>query len=260
MTLHHCLYPDWGTAEDYFRKKKMDEPGHGLAFINSQYTRSPYYKDDGKFWSPEFGDHQFWIYNCMDAMVTFESAMKMMQEAQDENLWDFYQTQYIRPFYSAVRAEWFGTGVDAEGKETAKAAFRERAEELQRDINGIVGFPMNVNSPKVIAEFLYKTRRYQVKLKHGTGKPTADKDTLRYFAEKHSDPVLLKILELRHTLDVISDFLEQPLDANGNIHTHYRIGGTDGLRWASSKSILGNVVNFQNLPREGITRRLFVAR
>lgn len=264
MTLHHCLYPDWGTAEDYFRKKKMDEPGHGLAFINSQYTRTPYYKDDGKFWSPELGEHQFWQYNCMDAMVTYECAMKMMVEACEENLWEFYKEQYIKPFPSTLRAEWEGTPIDVELKDTVKKEYETEAIKLQDEIDRTVGFKLNVNSPKQMLELLYKIKKYPVKYKHvvrgrGPSRPTADAETLRHFADRYEDPLLMKILRLRHIRDFISDFINQPLDAAGNIHTHYKIGGTDGLRWSSSRSILGTGINLQNIPREGIARRLFTA-
>lgn len=260
MTLHHCLYPDWGTAEDYYRKKRFDEPGHGLAFINSQYTKTPFYKDDGKFWSPQLGEGQFWNYNAMDAMVTFDVGMQMMTEARDEKLWDFYNIQYIAPFYSTIRNEWFGFAVDRPLREEAGKQLRERALHLQAEINKTVGYVLNVNSPQQMAKLLYVERGYQVKHKLNTRRPTADKDTLRFFAQTKQDPLLLKIMELRHINDTISDIIEQPLDENDHIHTHYKIGGTDGLRWASAKSILGNGINAQNLPRDGIARKLFVAR
>lgn len=266
MTLHHCLYPDWGTAEDYFRKKKMDEPGHGLAFINSQYTRTPYYKDDGRLWSAALGDHQFWQYNCMDAMVTLECAMKMMREAREERLWDFYNIQYISPFASTVRSEWYGTPIDINLRESARVQYSDEASALQDEINRTVSFTLNVNSPKQIGVLLYKIKKYPPKFKYTsrrgkqTGQPSTDKDTLRFFADKYEDPLLIKILRLRQVRDFISDFINQPLDANGNIHTHYKIGGTDGLRWSSSRSITGTGTNFQNLPREGIARRLFIAK
>lgn len=258
MTLHHCLYPDWGSAEDYYRKKKFDEPGHGLAFINSQYTKTPYYKDDGKFWSPELGEAQFWNYNAMDAMVTFDVAMQMKQEALEERQWDFYNIQYLRPFLSTVRNEWFGYDIDEEMRDEAGLHMHAQAEALQEEIDEAVGYAINVNSPKQMMELLYKKLGYQIKRKLHSSKPTADKDTLRYFAQTKQNPILLKIMELRRLRDTISDIIEQPL-LNGKLHTHYKIGGTDGLRWSSSRSILGNGTNLQNIPRDGIARKLFTA-
>ena len=258
MTLHHCLYPDFGAAEDYYRKRSFEEPGHGLAFINSQYTRTPYYKDDLKTWSAELGEAQLWQYNATDAMVTYDVAMQMLQEAKEEKLWDFYQIQYIKPFYSTIRNEWYGLKIDEETRREAGVHFRDRAAQLQREINQAVGFNINVNSPKQIHGLLYDILKYNVRTKIHTRRPTADKETLRFFAQTKQNPILLKIMELRRIQDTISDVIEQPL-LNGRLHTHYKIGGTDGLRWSSSRSILGNGTNLQNIPREGIARKLFLS-
>jgi len=89
--------------------------------------------------------------------------------------------------------------------------------------------------------------------------PTADKYVLEYFAAKHQDPDLKNIMEIRKLRDFKSDVLEQNLDANNRIHTHWKIGGTNGARWSSGKGILGNGTNFQNQPRKGLARRLFIA-
>src|SRR5437016_3295533 len=62
MLMHHCLYPDWGGITDEWSKRKrdIDNPGHGLALITSQYTDQPFYKDEGRHWRPEAGEEAFW--------------------------------------------------------------------------------------------------------------------------------------------------------------------------------------------------------
>ena len=91
-----------------------------------------------------------------------------------------------------------------------------------------------------------------------TGQPKADKTTLRYFADKKGDTLLEDIVRLRETLDLIGDIIDQPLDESGRMHCHYKLGGTDGQRWSSAESILGGGTNLQNIPREGVARKLFV--
>ena len=55
LLAHHTLYP---------------QLPHSLAFLVSQYTTHPFYKDDGKKWK-EGGDiDSYWIYNCTDAALT----------------------------------------------------------------------------------------------------------------------------------------------------------------------------------------------
>lgn len=53
---HHILWP---------------ELPHSLQFQTRQYTRQPYYKDEGKQWSPKF-KKQLMVYNALDTTCTYE--------------------------------------------------------------------------------------------------------------------------------------------------------------------------------------------
>jgi uracil-DNA glycosylase len=260
MTAHHCLYPDFGGISDEWsgRKRDIDNPGHGLAFINSQYTRTPFYKDDGRKWSPEHGDHAFWRYNCLDVMVTYDAAMQMDAELRTKGLREFYIDYYIKPFWAALRMEWDGIEIDVEKRSAAGLELNERALELQTQIDKTLGYKLNINSPKQMQKLLYEEKRYQVRKNPKTGKASADKVALSYFAAKKGDALLDAILDLRKIKDTISDVINQELDAEHRIHTHYKIGGTNGSRWSSTESILGNGTNLQNVPRGGIARKLFL--
>lgn len=260
MTAHHCLYPDFGGTEDIFGKRQdPDNPGHGLAFINSQYTRTPYYKDDGRNWRPEHGDHAYWRYNCHDVMVTLDAALQMDGELRRKGLREFYDEYYLRPFWHAIRMEWDGVTINTTLRDEARIQLQARSEELDKLITSTLGYELNVNSPKQMKKLLYEEKGYGIRKHPKTGKPTADKAALSYYASKKGDIVLEYILEKRQILDLIGDILNQKLDSNNRIHTHYKIGGTNGARWSSSRSILGGGTNLQNVPREGIARRLFLA-
>ncbi len=259
MLLHHTLYPDFGGTEDNWgHKRASDAPGHSLAFINSQYTRTPYYKDDGRRWTPGMGDHAFWKYNTMDVMVTLDAAFKLKEEAQAEGLWDFYVEFQQRPFIHSCRMEWFGVGIDLEKRRAASIELLQHAAVVQDRINQKLGYVLNVNSPKQMMHLLYEVKDFKVKKKRATKRPTADKETLRVFAEQSQDEVLLWIMDLRATLDLKGDIVDQPLGVDNRMHTHYKQGGTDSNRWSSTKSILGTGTNLQNVPREGIARHLFI--
>lgn len=256
MLLHHCLYPDFGATEDVWgRRKVMDEPGHGLAFINSQYTKTPYYKDDRQQFK---GDHQLWEYNCKDVMVTLDVGLQMEVEAREEGLWDFYQNYYVKVLPHTMRIEWYGIGVDTKKRELASRELCKREVELQNKVDQTLGWHLNVNSPKQIHRLLYEEKGYQTKRNRKTGRPTADKTTLSYFADKYQDQLLLWVQELRQVMDLRSDIIDQPLGVDERMHTHYKIGGTDSGRWSSTKSILGTGTNLQNIPRDGIARELFL--
>ena len=259
MLLHHCLYPDFGGTEDVFgRKRDLDNPGHGLAFINSQYTWTPYYKDDGRRWVPALGDEAFWRYNCNDVMCTMDIAMKMKQEAIEDGLWDVYLEHYNGAFPHAIRMEWDGVAIDIAKRDDARRHAVERVKEIKSNIHSVLGYELNVASPKQMAEFLYKTKKFQVRKNKKTGKPTVDKYALQAISAKTNDPLIDSIIELRRLQDEISDIYDQELGEDGHMHTHYKLGGTDGARWSSGESILGNGTNLQNLPRKGVARSLYL--
>jgi DNA polymerase len=60
MVAHHTAFPGLPKALD---------------FQSSMYcAHHVYWKEDGKDWRPEYGEEQFWRYNCEDAVRTFEIA------------------------------------------------------------------------------------------------------------------------------------------------------------------------------------------
>jgi len=259
MTAHHCLYPDWGNVYDAWGiRKGYDEPGHSLAFQTSQYTRTPYYKDDGRNWRPEIGDHALWRYNCMDVIKTHEIAKKQEAELVKDGLWDTYQKYYIRPFPHALRMEWDGTPINVRMREEVKIIREGQADILEKEVEALVGYPLQVRSHVKMKEFLYEKRGYPIHHHRKTKKATSDRETLEFFARTKQDPVLLKIIELQKIRDEISDVLTTPLDEFNYTHCHFKQGGTDGGRWSSTRSIFGSGTNLQNIPRGGVARQLFL--
>jgi len=69
---HHILWP---------------ELSHKLQFMTRQYTREPYYKDEGHHWSIKHMD-RLRRYNCLDVCVTYE-----IYEAQEE---EFKQKPHLK--------------------------------------------------------------------------------------------------------------------------------------------------------------------
>lgn len=67
MIRHHILHPSLK---------------HALHFQTRQYTREPYYKDEGKNFNPKF-KKKFMIYNAKDAAVTFEIYEQQELEFND---------------------------------------------------------------------------------------------------------------------------------------------------------------------------------
>lgn len=70
MILHHLLWA---------------ELPHKLQFLARQYTREPYWKDEGAGWSPK-NMRGMKIYNCKDVMVTYEIFEEEMKELKERGL------------------------------------------------------------------------------------------------------------------------------------------------------------------------------
>lgn len=279
MHLHHCLYPDFGGIKDEWtaRKRDIDNPGHSLAFITSQYTDQPYYKDDGRHWTPELGEDRFWAYNALDVMVTFEAAMKMKTEAESVGLWETYCQQYRDLFEHTLRMEWYGTPIDLEARAQADAEVTEQiraacaalSEQLKLEV--ITRAPkgakpkdgvLNLASPPQLRKFL-EARGHTIRMNRKTGRPTVDKDALQVMAlygNKKigpSDPAVADIIHVNQLEDLLHKVIRVKLDAEGSIHCHMKLGGTNGTRISTAESILESGTNLQNIPRQGIGRNLF---
>jgi len=69
LVRHHVLWP---------------ELPHRLEFMTMQYTREPYYKDEGRLWRPSDGIQQLLLYNAKDAAVTLEIFFAQEQEFREE--------------------------------------------------------------------------------------------------------------------------------------------------------------------------------
>ena len=274
MHAHHCLYPDFGGVNDEWaaRKRSTDNPGHGLAFIVSQYTDIPFYKDDGRHWEAWMGEEKFWQYNCLDVMGTFEAAMKMKAELEAAGLWQTYVDQYQQELEHNLRMEWEGVLIDVEKRTEAGreilAEISEIGDSLQKELGKRVITKtekkgqkpqqgvLNLASPKQMQHFLYTERGHKARINKKTGSITTDADTLKMLAPK--DPVIWKILKMKQLQDLKNDVIDQKLDENNRMHTHIKTGGTNGTRKSSTESILGSGTNLQNLPRQGVARSLFL--
>lgn len=67
LVMHHVLWPEFP---------------HKLEFITMQYTREPYYKDEGRKWKPKDGIRKLLHYNALDTTTTYESVERMEAELE----------------------------------------------------------------------------------------------------------------------------------------------------------------------------------
>lgn len=70
LVLHHVLWPEFE---------------HKLQFLTFQYTREPFYKDEGRLWKPKDGIGPLMRYNALDAAVTYEAFLRMSEELEERS-------------------------------------------------------------------------------------------------------------------------------------------------------------------------------
>lgn len=75
-----CLNKCWDTM--LIHQILWPELMHKLQFLCKQYTRQPYYKDEGKGWSPK-NKKALMHYNALDAVITYEAFLGEQEELND---------------------------------------------------------------------------------------------------------------------------------------------------------------------------------
>ena len=233
-----------------------------LAFLCSIYTDQPYYKnmidtDDAR---------EYFTYNALDACVTFEVATKLEVELRELGLADFYWThshQLIQPLMEISQR---GVKIDVEARKAAAGRFRQSVSEAQRQLDELVGHPLNVSSNKQMCEWLYaelKLPRVAKRRVGGASTPSADDEALRELqgklkaGEAQTSQAIELVLQIRADQKVLSTYLTPPIGADGRTRCSYRIHGTETGRLSSSKYYDGVGGNLQNVPK-GICRQLFI--
>jgi DNA polymerase I-like protein with 3'-5' exonuclease and polymerase domains len=154
--------------------------------------------------------------------------------------------------------EWEGVAIEQAKREAVSVETAKEIEEMKLELNKLVGYPINVWSGPQMKDLLYVKLGYDERRHRKKGHVTADRATLEYFAAKNNDPRIKLIIDIRKLADFKSDVLDSKLGEDGRLHTHYKLGGTDGARWSSTRSILGSGTNLQNVPRKGPARGFFL--
>ncbi len=144
------------------------------------------------------------------------------------------------------------------------ARLRNMSDDFTQALAGIseramaaAGKPFNLDSPKQIAELLFKDLGLPILKRTPTG-PSTDAGVLEELAEKHELPAL--ILEHR-TLAKLKgtyvDVLPRLIDARGRVHTHFNQAVTATGRLSSTEPNLQNIPSRTELGRK--IRDAFVA-
>lgn len=88
---------------------------HSLAYLVSQYTWHPFYKDDGQTWYERGDIEQFWKYNACDAVLTrYVGVQKLIPELKSRGLYDLCMDHVMVMDTEVIRATSLGILTDPE--------------------------------------------------------------------------------------------------------------------------------------------------
>ena len=227
----------------------------GLDFLSSMYcSYHRYWKDEGKNWDPRTHDEdQHWIYNCKDCVTTWEIAEALPTCTQAYNLTGPRDFQIKENFPAVLSLMLRGVRCNEKRKGELSLELLEVYTDLQSQLHALVGEPLNVRSPKQMAEFFYGTLGAVVKTQKTRRYPwsvTCNNDALTSIKKKQ--PWLSSIIDLILLMRSVgvfrSTFIEMALDKDHRLRCSYNIAGTETYRYSSSENAFGSGGNLQNIP------------
>lgn len=256
LVRHHVLHP---------------EMSHKLDFQVMQYTRQPYFKDEGKGWQFREGLTKLKRYNCLDSCTTLE----VFEEQEHE----FDENPGLRTFYNyemqLARAFHF---VDKQGIKTDPEALSILRKEIINELDskcveisrGLNNRPvvysaamgtalakqlnvdpkaiLNVSSVPQLKEVLTKELKIKLKVDRYTKKETTGEESLNEAFAATGNPVLKNVLRLRELNKILGTYVDARLCDNV-FYSCYSVTGTVTGRRASRKNFLGFGSNGQNQPK-----------
>ncbi|MBN2265938.1 MAG: DNA polymerase I, partial [Candidatus Aminicenantes bacterium] len=241
MVLSYLLEPNWGR--------------HGLDKLALRYLRepkTPYEAVAGK------GKNELTMdkvpidraapYACEDAAFALELGDILWDKVRERKLDRLYE-EIERPLIALLaRMEINGVRVDPAVLGAMSAELDGEIGRLEKDIHRLAGCVFNINSPRQLADVLFRKLGLQAgrRTKVTKGFSTST-DILEELAESH--PVARHVLEYRQLAKLKStyaDALPQLINpATGRIHTSYNQTVASTGRLSSSDP------NLQNIPARG---------
>jgi len=232
----------------------------GLDFVTNMHTDVPYYKQDGKQWMKMGAGtwETWWNYNGMDSIIPVEALPKQLSILRSQGNEATYnrQRKLIKPLiYMSER----GIKIDVQGMLEHKNEQQHTLDNLAEKLNTEVGYAINFNSPKQMANYFYKELKHKpYKKKTAQGYTvTTDVDALKRLSRK-GVPAAQMMLDIRGLSKRISTYLNiGKIDKDGRYRSSYKPVGAETGRLSSGETIFGTGGNQQNWPHDLLRFFLF---
>lgn len=198
-------------------------------------------------------DSNFLIYNALDSACMMEIHNHIWPELEKGGYGKTYQmTLDLFPILTFMQTRGMKVSHTLLGE--TKVEVLEQAAERQRELDKLVGHPLNVNSPKACAQYFYGELGIPSITSRKTKNVTTDDEAMQRLARgKVGQPALRQaklVQELRGLQKLYGTYLNIQFDPDGRMRGSYNPRGTKFGRLSSSKTIHGTGMNFQNLPQE----------
>lgn len=219
----------------------------GLDFLSSMYCKHHvYWKDEGKEWDISMPEDQFWLYNGKDAVKTWEIRHTLEGVLKQLGLWPQYEFQ-MKLWWCCLRMMLRGVRVDNLRRGGIAEELLKASASRQQELDYILGYQINVGSPKQMMDLFYNQLRCKVVLNRKTKKPTCDEDALLKFVEREPllRPLTERITDLRSIGVMMSNVIRAQLDTDGRLRSSFS-PTAETYRWKSSKNAWGGGTNLQN--------------
>jgi uracil-DNA glycosylase family 4 len=243
LLAHHTLYP---------------QLPHSLAFLVSQYTTHPFYKDEGKKWKEGDDIDAFWRYNCKDAALTLAVKRREQKELEQQGLADFFHNHVMRAAPHLTSATVHGLKVDLAHKERVKEAVgvdvNNSLEEIYRIIHELLpdedpNYRPNIGSWQQMQVLYFKKLKLQ-------GRGYSTDATNREHMMKHPGTSLLakdllaKIEKWSEENKFLGTYANARPGTDGRMRCEYKQYGVSKApgRLSSSGLLTGEGLNLQNQP------------
>lgn len=261
MVRHHVLWPEFE---------------HRLQFQTMQYTREPYYKDEGKTWKLREGKEKLMRYNAKDTTTTYEVWLEQEKELDERphlrKFLDEYEMRLAHKFHFIEKR---GVLTDKVGMDTLRDYIDKRLDKECADITAKIGKPVatdktsaavkaielgvldviNLNSPPQVLDML-KARGLKMKRKRDTGKETTAEAQLQQIFAETGDDVIKGVLAVRELSKMRGTYVNAKL-ADNVLYCSYVVTGTVTGRRSSRKNFLGLGTNHQNQPKHSDLAKKF---
>lgn len=250
LLAHHTLYP---------------RLPHSLAFLTSQYTNHPFYKDEGKEWK-EGGDIEtYWRYNCKDVAITYGVHERLSRELEQQGLAKFFFEHVMRVQPHLVQSTVHGLAIDQTVKDVVNEQINEDVKKFEAEFHRLVqdlteeyDYYPNPNSWQQLQELFFEKLSLQGK---GRSTDEANRDNMiRHVKTTPLEKEMLTALTLYKQADKFRGTYAESKDSpDGRFRSEYKqFGVTRAPGRLSSAAIINREGgNIQNQPV--LARSKFVA-